>query len=78
MVLRVTQVSDRRHYGRGDVAQPLDDVARLIEPAHMGVAGGEKAVRLRPTRILLDSEEQFRPRLIKAPARRASGCARAR
>jgi hypothetical protein len=34
----------------------------------MGVAGGEPAIRLGLTWIFLDREEQFRHRLIKAPA----------
>ena len=29
---------------RGDGAQPRDDLARLVEPPHMRIAGGEKAV----------------------------------
>ena len=40
----------------------------------MGVAGGEKAVWLREARILLDREEQFRHRLIKAPAEEMRAC----
>jgi hypothetical protein len=30
----------------GNGPQPLDDLSSVIEPTHMGVAGGEKATRL--------------------------------
>jgi hypothetical protein len=48
--------------------QPRDDLSRVVEPAHMGVTGGEIAIRMRQARIFLDREQQFRHGLIEAPA----------
>src|SRR4029077_13048214 len=41
----------------GDVAQALDDISCLVEPSHMGVAGGEPAIGDRKGRGLLDRQE---------------------
>jgi hypothetical protein len=40
----------------------------IVEPAHLGVAGGEEAILVCEARILLDREEELRHRLIEAPA----------
>src|SRR6185437_16782858 len=55
----------RYHDGR-DRAQPRDDDAGIVEPPHMGVAGGEKAIRAWKAGIVLDRQQQLRHRLIKA------------
>ena len=66
---RLPQVAGvARHDHRGDGAQPRDDRLRVVEPTHMGVAGGEITIRLGEVRIFLDREEQLRHRLIEAPA----------
>ncbi len=67
-MLGVPKVAGVRYHDRGDGAQPRDDLSRVVEPTHMGVAGGEKAIRARKARILLDREEQFRHCLIEAPS----------
>ena len=44
----VAERSDRRrHHVRVIGAQPRDDLSRVVEPPHMRVAGGEKAIWLR-------------------------------
>jgi hypothetical protein len=43
-ILRIAQRHVARHDHRGDGAQPDDNRARFVEPAHMGIARGEKAV----------------------------------
>jgi hypothetical protein len=58
----------RRDHDRRNGALPLDDLTCVVEPAHMGAAGGENAIRLREARIVLDREEQFRHGLVEAPA----------
>ena len=40
--------------------------SRFVEPSHMGIAGGERAVRLREAWIVLDGQEQLRRRLVEA------------
>ena len=50
------------------VSQPLDDSACVIEPTHIGVAGGETAMRQREAWVLLDREEELRHGLTEAPA----------
>ena len=41
---------------------------RFVEPPHVGVAGSEKAVCVRETGIVLDSQEERRQRFIETPA----------
>ena len=43
-VLGVPHVAGIRHYRRIDGAQSLNDFSRLVEPSHVGVAGGEIAI----------------------------------
>ena len=62
------RIASVRYHDRGDGAQPRDDLSRVIEPSHMRVAGGEKAIRVREVRIVLDREEQLRHCLVEAPA----------
>ena len=64
----VPQETGVRYYDRGYGAQPRDNLSRVVEPTHMGVAGGETAMRQREARILLDREEQLRYSLTEAPA----------
>ena len=56
-----------RYHDRSDGAQPRNDLSCVIEPTHMGVAGGESAVRRREARIILDREKQFRHCFSEAP-----------
>jgi hypothetical protein len=72
-VLGVSQEAGVRYHDRGDRAQPLYDFSCVVEPTHMGVAGGEIAMRLRVARILLDRKEQFRHCLIELPAEEMRG-----
>ncbi len=65
---RVPQMADVRHHDRRDGPQPRDDLSCVVEPTHMGVAGGEISDTVREAWILLDREEQFRHSLIEAPA----------
>ena len=59
----------RQNQGRGDRAQLGDDFSCVVEPTHMGVAGGEMTIRLWVTWILLDREEELRHCLIEALAK---------
>ena len=43
-------------------AQAAEDFSRLGEAPHMGITGGEIAIRYREARILLDREHEFRYR----------------
>src|SRR5215469_2210420 len=55
-------------YLAGDLLQPGSNGARLGEASHMSIARRKIAIRRRETGILLDCDEQFRHRLIKAPS----------
>src|SRR5689334_11484943 len=57
-----------RYHDGGNGLQARDDLSCIVEPTHMRVAGGEKAVWLRAAWILLDREEQLRHGLIEASA----------
>jgi hypothetical protein len=72
-VLGVPQVAGVQDHDRADGAQPRDDLACVVEPTHMGVAGGEKTIRLRAAWVLLDREEQPRHGLIEASAVQVCG-----
>ena len=56
-----------RYHRRGDGPQPCDDVLRVVQPIHMSIAGGEKTIRLREARIILDREQQLRHCFVEAP-----------
>jgi len=64
-MLRIAQMDRVVHHDRSDGAQTLDNIMRFVEPAHMGVAGGENAIRLQESRILLDREEKLGKGLIE-------------
>src|SRR5271169_3057197 len=66
-VLGVPIEAGVRYHERRDGAQPRDDLSRVVEPTHMGVAGGERAIRAWEAGILLDREEQLRHGLLEAP-----------
>jgi len=68
-MLVIPMVADIRYHCNTDGPQARDDFPRFGEAAHMGIAGGEKAIWHRVARILLDREEQFRHGLIEAPSR---------
>ena len=67
-MLKVPERRAARYHDRGQGPQPLDDLSGFVEQTHVGVAGGEKAMRLRVGRILLDRGEELGHRLIEAPA----------
>ena len=67
-MLGVPQEAGVRYHNWGNRPQPLYDRLCVVEPTHMGVAGGEHAIRRREAWILLDRKEQIRQGLIKAPA----------
>ena len=69
-MLRVAQRDIVRDYYWRDRAQPLDNRSGLVQPAHVGMASRENAVRLREARLVLDREEQLRHGLIKPPAQK--------
>jgi hypothetical protein len=46
------------HYGRSDSAQAPDDFSRLVEPPHVGVAGGKVAICRCEAWIVLDGEKK--------------------
>jgi hypothetical protein len=66
-VFRVPQIARVRDNDRGDGAQLGDDLPGVVEPAHVGIAGGEKAMRQGQTRVLLDDKPQFCCCFLKAP-----------
>ena len=68
-MLTIPHVADIRYYRKADGAQARDDFPRFGEACHMGIAGGEKAIRHRVARILLDRKKQFRHGLVEAPSR---------
>ena len=68
-MLAVSMVADIRYHREADGAQACDDFPCFGEASLMGIAGGEKAIRHRVARILLDREEQFLHGLIEAPRR---------
>ncbi|HEY8873526.1 MAG TPA: hypothetical protein VIM52_10885, partial [Stellaceae bacterium] len=51
-----------------DGAQAPDDVSRLFEPPHMGIAGGKGPVCRWEARFLLYGEEEVWYRLVVSPA----------
>ena len=72
-MLRVPQIAGIRYDNRDNGAQPLDDIACLIEPPQMGVAGGKIAICCWLVRILLDTKEKPWQCLIEATAEEVRG-----
>src|ERR1700693_5532219 len=72
-VIGVPQIAEIGDYNRGHGTQPKDDISRVVEPAHMGVAGSEITVGERVTRVLLDRAQQDRYRLIETPTDKMRG-----
>ena len=52
---------------RRDGAEPSDDLLGVIEPAHVGIRGGEIAIRHGVALVLLDREDEIGHGLIEAP-----------
>ena len=68
-VLVIAEVHNiRRHQGRGNGAQPLDDIPGLIKPPHTGVASSEIATSHGKVRNFLERKEQLWDRLVEASA----------
>ena len=67
-MLGVPQEAGVRYHDRSNGAQSRNDLSGVVDPIHMGIAGGEKAMSVRQARILLNCEEQLRHGLIEAPA----------
>jgi len=59
-MLRVTKELDRRHDGRRQRPQALDDRPRIVEPSHMRQAGRQRAVGRRKARQLIEGCAQRR------------------
>ena len=72
-MLGVPQEAGVRYHDRGNGAQPRDDLSCVVEPTHMGVAGGEirdtTAGKLGSSWIARSS---FGTRLIEAPAEKCA------
>jgi len=62
----VSQGQFVRHDQGSDRAQPGNDRARLVDPTHVGVARGERAIWRRVVRVFLNCEEQLRHRILEA------------
>jgi hypothetical protein len=71
-MLGVPEITEVGDHNRGHGEQLVQDPARLVEPTHQGVAGGEIAIAVWGRRTVLDSEEQFRQRLLEAPSEKMS------
>src|SRR5262249_31149986 len=57
-----------RHDYRIDPKQSRDDFSCVLEPSHVGVAGGEVAVSIWGAWIPLDREKELRRRLVEVTA----------
>ena len=58
--------ADIRDYDGGNGAQPREHFSGVVEPAHVGIAGGELTIGRRVTWIFLDRQEQLRRGMIEA------------
>src|SRR5215470_4107589 len=67
-MLRISKLRVGWNYSTGDGAQSPDDISRLVEPPHMGVAGGKVAISRWEARIVLDGEEEIWHRRFVSPA----------
>ena len=67
-MLRVPKEANVGYHNRGNGPQSRDDVSGIVEPTHMGVAGGETPIRQREAWIILDREEQLRHGLTETAA----------
>jgi hypothetical protein len=63
-----------RHGKTGRGARPIDGCPRVVEPTHMGVAGGETELSSPSVWILLDHEEQSRHSLFEASRKKNVQC----
>ena len=66
-MLGISELEGVRYHNGSNGTQPFNNLAGLVESAHMGVTGGEGAIRPREGRIFLDGEAEFRHSLIEAP-----------
>ena len=67
-MLGVPQEASVRYDDGGNGAELLEDFSSVVEPPHMGVAAGEKAIPPWVAWVILDREDQFRQCLSEAPA----------
>jgi hypothetical protein len=67
-VLRVPQEANVGYHNRGNGPQSRNDLSGVIEPTHVGVAGGETPICQRKAWIILDREEQLRHGLTETAA----------
>jgi len=67
-VLRVPQEANVGYHNRGNGPQSRNDLSGVVEPTHMGVAGGEAPICQRKAWIILDREEQLRHGLTETAA----------
>jgi len=66
-VFRVAERRDARHDSRCDGPQSLDDLSRVVKPAHMRITGRENAVGHRPARCFFQHHQQLCCRVVKTP-----------
>src|SRR5271170_4532639 len=64
---------DSRCQERGNCLNPSDDLPRLIDPSHVGIAGSKCPIGGWKIRIVLDRQDEFRNRLIETPAQEQRG-----
>jgi hypothetical protein len=67
-VLGIPELEGVRYHNGSNGTQPFNNLAGVVASSHMGVAGGEGAIRPREGRIFLDREAEFRHSLIEAPS----------
>ena len=67
-MLRVPKEANVGYHNRGNGPQSRNDLSGIVEPTHMGVAGGETPIRQREAWIVLDREEQPRHGLTETAA----------
>src|SRR5260221_7663283 len=60
------------HDDGGDRPQPLDDLSRLVESAHLCVTGRKKGVSWRPVGMLLKRWEQHCLGFLKSPGEKVT------
>src|SRR4051794_31386027 len=72
-VLSIPQEAYIWYHDWCDGPQPLKDRSCIVEPSHMSIASGKKAIPVRESRIFLNCEEKFRQGLIEAPTEKMHG-----
>ena len=66
-MLGISERQRARDDDRSDGTQPGDDLSRVVEPSHMGIAAGKRAVWWRVRRTFVDRHEQLGHRGVELP-----------